>query len=52
MRWAFGFGIPFIILFIFGLPICGVVFLTINRRHLESPNFMKYFIVMYQGYKP
>lgn len=50
MRWAFGFGIPFIILFIFGLPIFGILFLRIKRKHLNDANFMKYFIVMYQGF--
>lgn len=46
-RWAFGFGIPFIILFIFGLPVLGIVFLRLWRKHLNDINFMKYFIVMY-----
>lgn len=50
MRWAFGFGIPYTVLFILGLPILGIVFLTINRKRIESPRFIQYFIVMYQGY--
>lgn len=51
MWWAFGFSLPLLILFVFGLPILGIVFLWFKWWHLNDPHFMKYFIVMYQGFK-
>jgi len=52
LKWAFGWGLPLLIFWVFGIPILGIVFLTLKRKKLEEPVFMSRFMVFYQGLKP
>ena len=45
-------GIPSSIIWIFGVPIIGLIFLWRNRRDLTSPIFFGRYRMVYQGLKP
>ena len=52
LKWGFGFFLPMILLWVLGLPILGIIFLTLKRKRLEIITFWQYFLMMYQGLKP
>ena len=49
--WAYFFGIPYMIFWVFGLPLLGIVFLTINRKNVQKQSFKDNYLVLYQGLK-
>ena len=40
-----------ILIWILGLPILGITFLTIKKNKIEDVAFKKYFLILYQGMK-
>lgn len=48
-RWAFFFGVPMIIFFIFGLPLLGILILCLNRKKLGRD--YSWLVVLHQGFK-
>lgn len=50
MIWAMAFGLPLLIFWVFGLIIAGFLFLFFNRKRVEDPKFVAYFILLVQGY--
>lgn len=46
-RWAFGYFLPLIFIWILGLPALGIAFLTWKRHRLDEPGFKGYFLIMY-----
>ena len=51
MVWVIFLGIPYIVVWTFGLPILGIVFFTIRRKHLKKASFRAKYLIMYQGLK-
>jgi len=49
--WSFAFGLPGLLIFILIIPVVGTVFLIINKKKSNQPQFMQYYILLYQGYK-
>ena len=47
--WAFYFGVPMIVFFIFGIPILGIVVLFFNRKNLGRD--YSWLVVLHQGFK-
>ena len=52
LRWSMGFGLPFLLLWVFGIPVLGIMFLFNRRKHVSDPKFVMYFLLLYQGFKP
>lgn len=45
--WALAFGVPFMIFWIFGLPLFCILFLCINKKKVGLESFNTYFILLY-----
>jgi len=45
--WSLSFGIPFIAIWILGLPLFCIVFLFFNKKKVGSESFNTYFILLY-----
>ena len=50
--WWGVLGIPMIVIWVFGFPIVGLYALIKKRHQLDDPEVKRYYIVLYQGYKP
>ena len=45
-------GLPMIMLWVLGIPMLGITFLTVKRKSIEHTKFKKNFLILYQGLKP
>lgn len=45
--WSIGWGVPMMLVWVFGFPIAGTLFLFFRRKKLEEPAFMSKYMVFY-----
>jgi hypothetical protein len=50
--WAFGLGIPLLLLLCVGVPFGIVGYLYINRKRLQEPYYLKHYGFLYVTYRP
>ena len=48
--WTLVFGLPGLIIILVIIPVFGTIFLLFKKKQSDDPNFMQYFILLYQGY--
>ena len=41
-----------ILIWVLGIPLFGIIFLTVKRKEILKPKFKKNFLILYQGLKP
>lgn len=51
MKWVYSLGLPMLIIYVAGFPILVFVILFTNRNHLNDPQVLRYFLLLYQGVK-
>ncbi|CAI2367995.1 unnamed protein product [Moneuplotes crassus] len=51
-KWAFSFGLPMLVVWVFALPAIVLIILIKERKNLERLYVRRYFLVLYQGLKP
>lgn len=52
LTWVTLVGLPILIVWVFGCPLVAFIILTKNRSKLEDWSIKKYFLILYQGFKP
>lgn len=51
MKWVYFLGLPMLILYVAGFPFAVLLILVKNRKKLNEPQVLRYFLLLYQGLK-
>jgi len=47
LAWTLGFALPLVVVWVFGMPFSGILFLSVFWKRVESQEFINYFILLF-----